>query len=167
VEVSPLPGLFENRIGASAMIAIQTMKFVNMLYPQIKDDGDLADNNAVDTSGWNHLRVLVQIGNLDAALGSTAEGNAVKVEECNTSGGSYTDVANAALADAIGAAEDGLLFAIDIDLRKTHKRFMRLNTPHAGDGTNGVNASAIGILSMGSSSPLTAAGMGLAELINA
>jgi len=149
------------------MIEIQNMKFVNMLYPQLKDNGDLADNNYVDTSGWNHLRVLMQIGNLDIALGSTAEGNALKLEECDTSGGSYTDVTDAALADAIAADEDGKLFAIDIDLRKTHKRYMRLNAPHAGDGAVGVNASALGILSMPNIGPKDAAGQGLTELVTA
>jgi len=149
------------------MIEIQNMKFVNMLYPQLKDDGDLADNNYVDTSGWNHLRVLMQIGNLDIALGSTAEGNALKLEECDTAGGGYTDVTDAALADAIAADEDGKLFAIDIDLRKTHKRYMRLNAPHAGDGEVGVNASALGILSMPNIGPKDAAGQGLTELVTA
>jgi len=149
------------------MIEIQNMKFVNMLYPQLKDNGDLADNNYVDTSGWNHLRVLMQIGNLDIALGSTAEGNALKLEECDTAGGGYTDVTDAALADAIAEAEDGKLFAIDIDLRKTHKRYMRLNAPHAGDGAVGVNASALGILSMPNIGPKDAAGQGLTELVTA
>jgi hypothetical protein len=147
------------------MIAVQEMKFVNMLYPQIKDDGDLADNNYVDTRGWAHLRVLIQVGNIDIGFGSTAEGNALKVEECDTAGGSYTDVTDAALADAIGAAEDGKLFAIDINLNKTHKRYMRLNAPHAGDGTAGVNAAALGILSRPSIGPKNAAGQGLEELI--
>jgi len=149
------------------MIEIQDMKFVNMLYPQLKDDGDFADNNYVDTSGWNHLRVLIQIGNLDIALGSTAEGTAPYVEECDTAAGSYTKVTGAELADAIAADEDGKLFAIDIDLRKTHKRYMRLNAPHAGDGATGVNAAAIGILSKAEIGPKNAAGMGLAELITA
>jgi hypothetical protein len=149
------------------MIPVQEMKFVNMLYPQLKDDGDLVDNNYVDTRGWAHLRVLIQIGNLDIGLGSTAEGNALKVEECDTSGGSYGDVTDAALADAIAADEDGKLFAIDINLNKTHKRYMRLNAPHAGDGTTGVNASALGILSRPSIGPKDAAGCGLEEHITA
>ena len=149
------------------MIPVQEMKFVNMLYPQLKDNGDLADNNYVDTKGWAHLRVLIQIGNLDAALGSTAEGNALKVEECDTSGGTYSDVTNAALADAVAADEDGCLFAIDINLAKTHKRFMRLNAPHAGDGDTGVNASALGILSRPAIGPKSAADQGLTEHIKA
>ena len=147
------------------MIEVQNMKFVNMTYPQLKDDGDLADNNYVDTLGWSHLRVLFQIGNLDAALGSTAEGAAPKLEECDTSDGSYTDVSGGALADAIAADEDGDLFAIDYDLTKSHKRYVQVNPPHAGNGTSGVNASALGILSRPDIGPKNAAEQGLAELI--
>ena len=149
------------------MIEVQNMKFVNLLYPQLKDDGDLADNNYIDTQGWAHLRVLLQVGNLDIGMGSTAEGTAIKVEECDTSGGSYSDVTDAALADAIADDEDGCLFAIDIDLNKSHKRYMRLNAPHAGNGSTGVNASALGILSRPGRGPANAAAMGLTELITA
>lgn len=147
------------------MIEVQNMKFVNALYPQLKDDGDLADNNYVDMAGWGHVRFLIQIGNLDAALGSTAEGTAPYVEECDTNDGSYSKVTDAELADAIADDEDGKLFAIDIDLTKTHKRYMRLNAPHAGNGSTGVNAAAIAILSRPSIGPKDAAGQGLTELI--
>jgi len=100
----------------------------------------------------------------DIGLGSIAEGTAPKVEECDTTGGSYTDVSGAALADAIADDEDGKLFAIDIDLTKSHKRYMQWNALHAGDGTNGVNACAIAILSRpDGNSPANAAGMGLTE----
>jgi hypothetical protein len=149
------------------MIPVQEMKFVNMLYPQLKNDGNLDDNNYVDTKSWAHLRVLIQIGNTDAALGSTAEGNAVKVEECDQSGGTYSDVTDAALADAIANDEDGCLFAIDINLAKTHKRYMRLNAPHAGAGSTGVCAAAIGILSRPAIGPKSAADAGLTEHITA
>ncbi len=149
------------------MIEVQNMKFVNALYPQLKDDGDLADNNYVDTFNWGHVRFLIQIGNLDAALGSTAEGTAPYVEECDTTDGSYSKVTDAELADAIADDEDGKLFAIDIDLTKTHKRYMRLNAPHAGNGSTGVNAAAIAILSRPSIGPKDATGQGLAELIKA
>lgn len=143
------------------------MKFVNMCYPQLKDDGDLADNTYIDCAGWNHLRVLFIVGNLDAAIGSTAEETAPKIEECDESGGSYSDVTDAALADAIADDEDGALFAIDIDLRKTHKRYMRVNAPHAGDGAVGVNLAILGILSLGEIGPKNAADAGLTEHITA
>jgi hypothetical protein len=149
------------------MIHVQETKLVNMLYPQLKDDGDLADNNYVDTRGWAHLRIVIQIGNLDANFGSTTESISPRVEECDTPGGSYTDVTGALLADAIAAVEDGKLFAFDINLNKTHKRYMRLKAPHAGDGTTGVNAAALGILSRPSIGPKCAADQGLEEHITA
>ncbi len=149
------------------MIEVQNMKMGILTPPQLKDNGDLAGNAYVDTAGWNHLRVLFIIGTLDAALGSAAEGTAPKVEECDTSGGSYGDVADAALADAIADDEDDKLFAIDIDLTKSHKRYMRVNAPHAGDGTNGVNAAIIYILSRPEIGPKDAAGQGLTEHITA
>ena len=149
------------------MIEIQTMKTVIMLRPQLKDDGDFANNTYVDTQNWNHLRVLFIVGDLDAAVGSTAEGTAPKIEECDTSGGTYSDVSGAALADAIAADEDNKLFAIDIDLVKSHKRYMRVNAPHAGDGTSGANLAVLGILSRGAAGAKNAAGQGLEELITA
>jgi hypothetical protein len=150
------------------MIPIQNMKFVNALYPQLKDDGNLDDNNYVDVSGWGHIRFLIQVGNLDAALGSTAEGTAPYVEQCNTTNGQYTKVLDAELADAIADTEGGGLFSIDIALTKSHSRYMRLNAPHAGNGSTGVNAAAIAILSRpAGKGPASAAEAGLTELITA
>lgn len=122
------------------MLDVDAQKIVLLTPPQLKDDGDLADNTCVDVSGFAHARFLITTGTIDAALGSTTEATAVKVEECDTPEGTYTDVDDAELADAIAATEDDSMFCIDVDLRKSHKRYMRVNAPHAGDGTNGVNA---------------------------
>jgi len=149
------------------MIEVQNQKTVILTPPQLKDAGALTGNTYVDTAGWSHLRVLFVIGTLDIGLGSTAAGTAPKIEECDTTDGSYTDVADAALADAIAADEDDKLFAIDVDLAKSHKRYMRVNAPTAGDGTNGVNAAIIGILSRPDIGPSSAAEQGLEELVTA
>jgi len=141
------------------MIDVQAQKSVVMLSPQLANDGDFAGNAYVDTAGWGHLRVLLMTGEMDAAVGSTAP----KVEQCDTAGGSYTDVDGAALADAIGATEDDSFFAIDVDLRRDHKRYMQVNAPHAGAGTTGANLAIIGILSDPHIAPSDAAGQGLAE----
>jgi len=146
---------------------IQDTKTVIMLPPQLKDDGDFANNTYVDTAGWNHLRVEFIVGTTDTAIGSTAEGTAPKIEECDTAGGSYSDVTGAALADAIADDEDDKVFAIDVDLKGTHKRYMRVNTPHAGNGTTGANLCIIGTLSEGQTTPINAAGQGLEELVQA
>ena len=149
------------------MIPIQETKTQILLPPQLKDDGDAVGNTYIDTAGWNHLRVLFLVGTLDAAIGSTAEGTAPKLEECDTTDGSYTDVTDAALADAIADDEDDSLFGIDVDLLKSHKRYIEVNAPHVGNGTTGANLAIIGILSRPNIGPSSAAGQGLAELITA
>lgn len=140
-----------------------------MLPMQLKDNGDLASNGYIDTCQggvrWGHLRVKIITGTVDAALGSTAEGTAVSVAECDTTDGTYTDITGAALADAIAATEGDSIFAIDIDLQKAHKRYMQVVAPHAGDGTTGVYAMILGQLTKPDVAPTTAAGQGLAEHI--
>lgn len=152
------------------MIEIQNMKIGILTPPQIENNGDFTTNTYIDTAGWGHLRVLFATGVITASspIGSTAEGTAPLVEECDTTGGTYTDVSGAALADAIADDEDGLLFAIDIDLTKSHKRYMQVQAPHSGDGTPGAALCIIGILSRpDGNGPANAAGMGLTELITA
>jgi len=151
------------------MIEIQNTKVGILTPPQIKNNGDFDNNTYIDTQGWNHLRVLFITGVITASapIGSTAEGTAPLVEECDTTGGSYTAVTGAALADAIADDEDDKLFAIDIDLTKSHKRYMRVQAPHSGDGTPGANLAIIGILSRPEIGPKDAAGQGLTEHIKA
>lgn len=154
------------------MIEVQNMKMAILTPPQLKDDGDFAGNTYVDTKGWGHLRVLFIVGTTDVAsgnaIGSTAEGTAPFVEECDETGGSYTAVTDAALADSIQYNEDDKLFAIDIDLAKTHKRYMRVNAPHSAAGAvNGSNLAILAILSKPSIGPKNAAGQGLTEHITA
>lgn len=146
---------------------LKQTKWALLTPPQLKDDGDLAGNTYVDTVGMNGILFVIATGTIDAALGSTAEGTAPLVEECDTTDGIYTAVASAALADAIGATEDDSLFGIYVDLTKNHKRYQRVQAPHAGNGTTGVNACIIAVGFPLDQSPRNAAGMGLAELIEA
>lgn len=152
------------------MIEIQNMKIGILTPPQVKNDGNFVSNTYIDTAGWGHLRVLFITGIITASapIGSTAEGTAPLVEECDTTGGTYSDVTDAALADAIADDEDGLLFAIDVDLTKSHKRYMQVQAPHSGDGTPGAALAIIGILSKPEGNgPADAAGQGLTEHIKA
>lgn len=151
------------------MIEVQNMKIGILTPPQVKNNGDFASNTYIDTQGWNHLRVVFITGVITASapIGSTAEGTAPLVEECDTTDGSYTDVTDAALADAIADDEDSKLFAIDIDLTKSHKRYMQVQAPHSGDGTPGAALAIIGILSRPDIGPSNAAQQGLTEHIKA
>jgi len=151
---------------------LKMLKFKTVTPPQIKDDGDFAGNTYYDTQGLGAMLFLLMVGTTDVAagdaIGSTAEGTAPLVEECDTTGGSYTAVASAALADAIQYNEDDKLFGIYVDLTKTHKRYMQVQAPHSAAGA--VNGSNLAILAIGfpvDESPRCAAGMGLTELIEA
>lgn len=147
------------------MNMIETMKTVVMLPMQLKDNGSFSNNTYADTQRWSHLRVEFHIGAIDIGVGSGGAGNALKLEECDTSGGSYTDITDAALADAIADTEDDKIFAIDLDLRKSHMRYVRVNDPQAGDGAVGANMYVLGRLSNPQVTPVNAAGQGLEELI--
>ena len=115
----------------------------------------------VDTAGWEHVEFEFAIGATDIA--TTA---APKITECETTGGSYTDVTGAALADAISATEDDSIFVIGVDLSKAHMRYMKPSIT-AGDGTLGTNLSVVATLSRPIDAPTTAAERGLAEWIKA
>ena len=146
----------------------QNNKSVMLLPPQLKDDGDFANNTYLDTLGWSYAEFLIAVGATDVvagdAIGSTAEGNALKIEECDTVGGSYTDVTDAVLADAIQYDDDSSFFRIDVALTKSHKRYMRVNAPHSAAGAaNGSNLCITGRLSGSSFGPINATERGLAE----
>ena len=151
---------------------LKALKLGLVLPPQLKDDGDFAGNTYFDTAGLAAVMFLFAVGTTDVAsgdaIGSTAEGTAPLVEECDETGGSYTAVANAALADSIQYDEDDKLFGICVDLAKSHKRYMRVQAPHTAAGA--VNGSNLAIVAIGFPSnvmPRSAAEMGLTELIEA
>lgn len=147
------------------------LKFTLCLPPQLKDDGDFAGNTYVDTQGLEALIFLIALGTTDVtagdAVGSTAEGTAPKIEECDTTGGTYTDVDDAALSDALQYDDDDTLWAIKVDLTKSHKRYMQVNAPHSAAGN--ANGSNLCIIAIGvpQNSPMTAGDMGLEEFIEA
>lgn len=148
------------------MVDVQATKTLILLRPQVKNNGVFANNVYVDLSEWNHARFLFIVGDTDVAVGSSDAATPPLVEECDTTGGGYTAITDAALSAVIGAGDDNKLYAIDVDLTKTHKRYARVQAPAAGNAT-GANLAILCILSRGAKSPLNAAGMGLAELVTA
>lgn len=148
------------------MIGVQKTKRVVILKPQIKNNGAFAGNTYFDTSGWGHARVEFLVGDTDVIIGSTDTSTAPFVEECDTAGGSYTAVTGAALSAVISATDDNKNFAIDVNLAKTHKRYMRVNAPTAGDATGG-NLCIIATLSEPARAPKDGAGQGFEELVSA
>ncbi len=147
------------------MIEVQDTKRVIMLRPQLKNNGAFENNTYADCAGYGHLRVEFIIGDTDVAVGSGDSSTPPKLEECDTSGGSYTDITDAELAAVLGAGDDNKVKAIDVDLTHSHKRYVKVNDPTAGSGATGCNLCIIGTLSKPNISPKDADGQGLAELV--
>ncbi len=153
------------------LVEAQNTKKVLVLPPQLRDNGDFARLSYVDTKGWGYAEFVFLVGATDVAsgnaIGSTAEGTAPVIEECDTYNGSYTEIAAAVLADAIKYNEDDLLFQIDVNLiNKTRKRFMRPKAPHTAAGASvGSVLGILCILSKPEKGPESAAERGLTEHI--
>lgn len=92
----------------------------------------------VDTLGYDYAVIEVHCGNVPANMA------ALKVKECETVGGAYTDVTGlivgtstdiegAATTIPTAAAGDGALIRFEIDLRANRKRFLDLEAT-AGNG---------------------------------
>jgi hypothetical protein len=133
-----------------------------MLPCQLKNNGDFAGNTYLDTHGANEGRVEFHIGTTDVAIGSVAETEPLKLVECDTTGGEYTDIDGAELAVAIPSTKSNKIYAIDLPLAKAHKRYVTVKTPHAGNGT-GANMTIIGILTKLDNGPANAEERGLEE----
>jgi len=122
--------------------------------PQLKDNG-AATVTYIDTKGWDHATFILAAGAIDITLDA-------KVQECDTSGGSYADITGAAITQ-IAADGDDTVYAIEIKLAG-RKRFLQ-PVITAGDGSTGCYLAALVVLTRGEASPANAAGAGLAELI--
>jgi len=124
--------------------------------PQLKDDG-AATVTYIDTKGWDHATFLLATGAVDIELDA-------KVQECDTSGGTYADITDAAITQ-LDADDDDVMAAIEIDLTAgVRKRYLK-PVITAGDGTTGCYVAGVVILTRGEASPANAAGAGLAELV--
>lgn len=146
---------------------LKSLKFFQLLPTEkFKNNGAFGGNTYADTLGLSAILFLLDIGTTDVIVGSTDTSTPPYVEECDTTGGSYTAVTGAALAAVIAATGDSKLRGIFIDLSKTHKRYMKVNAPTAGNST-GANLSIHAIGFPSDQLPKNATEMGLAELIEA
>lgn len=136
-----------------------------MLPPQLKDNGAFADNTYFDSAGCAGVLVLLTIGTTDIAMGSTSASTPPYLEECDTTNGTFTKITGSDLAAVVSATDDNKTIGWFVDRTKTRKRYLRINAPTAGDGSTGVNAAAIAIGFPENEIPITAAAMGLKELV--
>jgi len=143
---------------------LQHLKYGVLVPPQLKDDGDLAGNTYFDMAGMSAVLILGIVGSTDTAIGSTAETTPPYLEECDTPGGTYTKITGSDLAAVSADTDDNKIVGWYIDRSKTRKRYVKINTPHSGNGTIGANFGAIAIGVPEGNVPITPADCGLKEL---
>ena len=123
----------------------------------------------VDTLGYTFAQIYVYIGATDIAL------TALKVQECDTSDGSYSDISGTVFGTAEdiagdtsalpSATDDDTVFLIELDLRG-RKRFLDL-VATVGDGSAGAYVCAWAELSRPSDTPQTATERGFGNILRA
>lgn len=137
------------------MHVTQGLKFVQAIAP-VAIDGATATAIAVDTLGFDELALILSQGVMDDAL------TALKVTECETSGGSYTDVDGADFAtDATlpDAGDDGKINGVFINLQN-RKRFIKVVATSGSTGA-GVVLSILALLARAEQQPSDASSRGL------
>lgn len=95
---------------------------------------------AIDMAGYDWCLFVVNFGTI-AASGV----NSIKVSQCDTSGGTYADLAGTSIS--VAADDDSQLFAVGIV--KPLEQFLKINIDK--DATNACAESAIAILGRGRS----------------
>lgn len=147
------------------MQTILNFKVLPCLAPSSQDNDDFDGVLAVDTQGLEELAFLIQTGSLAAAIGSEDAVSPLKIVESDELEGDYTDVKDAELAAAIAANKGNKNFIIRVNLRRTHKRYMKPLDPHAGNGSATESHLAIVALGLPDVSRSDADGMGVEELV--
>lgn len=86
------------------MIEAQRAKYATAIAPAAIIDNTSATVTAIDTAGYAYLEVIVQLGATDIDI------TELKLTECATSGGSYTDITGATFDG--GTNVDGVALAL-------------------------------------------------------
>lgn len=150
------------------MLPTQECKYVSIINPAAIVDNASYTTAVIDTAGYDHCTILVQIGAIDIAMA------ALKIQESEASdmtgaaditgavyGTSTLPALDGGATSALpSATDDNKLFAFHLNLQGRMRYLDLIAT--AGDGTAGTFATAIAILSRPSTAPTTAAGRGLA-----
>lgn len=144
-------------------------KLVSITPPGAKIDAASATTTAIDTRGYDYLRVIVYLGDLDIAM------TALKLQESNDDGSSdsYADIAGCVYGTSAGlsgstsalpsATGDNSFYVFIVPL-KVRERYIDL-VATGGDGSTGAYITALGELYVGEEQLLTAAGLGAAQVL--
>lgn len=142
--------------------------FMNYKLVSVTPPAAIVDNAAlttayVDTAGFDHARFILHLGAMDIAM------TELKLTECDTSGGSYTDVTGAVFGTSTdidgsastlpSATDDNKFFTIDVDLRG-RKRYLDLSAT-CGDGSTGTYAEISCMLFRRDTMPITKTARGV------
>jgi hypothetical protein len=132
----------------------------------IKDNGSFT-SAALDTKGADYAEILAILGATDIEMST------LKVQECATSGGSYSDVTGlvfgtstntgGSTSEVPAATDDDTIYKFEIDVRYT-ERYLKIVATY-GDGTVGGFFTAVAILSRLGESPKTAALAGCDQIL--
>ncbi len=136
------------------MQTLQTLKFAKAIN-LVDANGTTATAIAVDCIGSAEVAILVPIGNIAADM------TALKVTECDTSGGSYTDITGAAFTNPTASGSDNTYRVCFINRRNgSRKRYLKV-TATAGAAATLIGA--VALLASNEQTPDTDTERGVAE----
>jgi len=131
------------------MISAQQAKYVAAVSPAAIIDNASATSTAIDCKGARYAEIIVVQGATDIAI------TALKLQECETSGGSYADITGATFSGGLdtdgtalalpSATDDNQIAPFQVNLDK-RMRFIKVVATF-GDGTVGGFITAVARLS--------------------
>jgi hypothetical protein len=146
----------------------QTVKYV-AINADCTEDNTSYTTTPVDCAGFDYAVIVCHFGNVPANVA------ALKVQECDTVGGSYADIAGTIVGTATdiegnatalpaGTGGDNAIVVFEIDLRG-RKRFLDLVCTAGNGSATPTEMSAVAILSRGKNTPITVAERGAADIL--
>lgn len=118
------------------MQTFQNCKFVQTVNP-IDTTGATATSAAIDCIGAGEVLLIVNLGNVAANM------TALKIQECETSGGSYTDVTGGAWTSPTAASGDNTIRIATINRRNGgRQRYLKI-VATGGAGATLISATAV------------------------
>lgn len=102
---------------------LEELKAVNNIVPAVRSAGTV-NGGAIDTDGYDEAAFVVNVGTIVNTNSDTTLD--VKVQECDTSGGTYADITDAAITQ-LAYTDDDVIATINVRLggRANRKRYVR------------------------------------------
>ncbi len=133
---------------------LQSLRFANPVPPAAILNAGSVTCAAIDTQGADEVLILISLGATDIAA------TACKLQECETSGGSYADIPSGALAVMPTASDDNHQFGLFYSKQGGRMRYVKVVYTN-GSGSAGGYVQVTAILAHNENAPYTAADRGL------